>query len=64
MARMLAQAIPTPTIETRSRLGSRTSSTDSSPRPPRARHAMWIVRALERLTSASRRNEKPKATRL
>ena len=55
---------PTPTIETRRRPGSRTSSTDSSPRPPRARHTTWIVRALERLTRARRTNEKANATRL
>jgi hypothetical protein len=64
MARMLAQATPTPTIETRSRVGSRTTSTDRSPRPPRARLARWIERAAKRRTSARRRNEKPKATRL
>src|SRR5512135_450795 len=62
MARMLAQAMPTPTIESSSRYLSWIRDTESRPRLPHSRQRLWTVLRLSRLANGASRKEKPKQT--
>ena len=59
---VLAQAIPTPTIESSSRFLSWITATDISPSAPHSRHRLWVCLRPTTLASLGRTNENPKHT--
>ena len=62
MDRMLAQAMPTPVIDTRSAYLSWINATESRPAAPHRRHSVWVFRRPSFAASAGRKNENTKQT--
>ena len=61
---MLAQAIPTPTIEASRSRGSEMRNTDRSPTAPHTRQMAWAIFRLVRLASTGMANATRAATPL
>ncbi len=64
MERMLAQAIPTPTIEPSRCRGSEMTKMETSPRAPQTRQMAWAILRLVRFANTGMENATTAATPL
>ena len=59
---MLAQAMPTPVIESSSAYLSWITATERRPAAPQSRHRVWVLRRPSRAATAGRKKENTKQT--